>query len=623
MKLSFVQTNAGRVTTRPAFYNSAALLVASFTLAAWLYLAFLRGFIQVAVGLPLLFCVLVACMWGARKLLVSWLAKDGDRRIELETLISRSFCSALIVLLFFPEYIASHGISPFRSVVCLVVTVTLIITQVAISLRYVGRHSSPTARMARLVCICFTTVVFALTTGLAIWKYHIFGYVGQDLAYFSEIMYTTLHGHLFWGTLLQDLIYSHAVTTDFAGHNSPIMFLFVPLYWLTPSPITLLIARNLLMTACAIPVWLIARRYFSPANSCLVTAAFLLTPAIFYQSFFDFYPLSIACLAVCCLTYFYLEARYAAFCICLVCTLLVREDLVFLVFGAGLLAALHRRSLKWTLVPLVSATAWGAFSFLFVIPHFLHGAHFVTDACFSHLGSHPAQMLDRVLFHPKDNVLVHDNIVYLKDLVTPAILMLLSPFSILSLPYIGINLLAGSGRCITNVISAQYSAIPAATLFLGALIGAGETRKSSHLGRLIRLGLPFDTFVPLAMIAVCIISLAFVTDPQQIDELKPHTWDAEARQVADMIPAGASVAAPRYMLPNLANRDYLYQTHRLLEYHTPQYEYLILDLDWNRIIASQDYKQEYAHVLDMAGKDPSLILIYSSRNYRVYRRTKI
>ncbi len=477
-------------------------------------------------------------------------------------------------------------------------------------------------------------LLFAAATALAVRKYLVFGYVGQDLAYFGQIMYTTLHGHLFWGSLLQDLIYSRPVATDFAGHNSPIMFLALPFYALAPSPLTLLVLRNLSLIACAAPVFLLARRQVSASIAWLWVAAFLLTPAILQQTVFDFYPLTFVALPLLFTLYFYLEQRYTAYCIALAFTLLVREDLVFFAFGLGLLALLQRLTsrrtaspssrslLRWAVVPLAAAAAWAALSFLVILPAALHGATFVTDACFAHLGASPGQMAHRVLLHPRDNVLVHGNIVYLKTLFTATGLFLCfgSLVSALSLPYLAINLLAGAGPCITTIISAQYSVIPAALLFAGALLTATLPRaQRSRLATLGRLGLHSDAAAPLLLIAFCCASLIFVVDKPELEGFRTQPWGAEARSILSLIPAHASVAAPRYMLPQLANRDCLYQTHRLLQYHDPVYEYLILDTDWSHINASAAYHAQYIEVERQAASNAALRLIYSSPQYKVYR----
>ena len=604
--------------TAPVRHVISPIVLSALTAGVWTGLAFFHALgharsILVGMAAALGYAVCFAAATASSRHWVS----DPDSAAWLQQQLARCSFASVVLALFFPEYLARLSPPLLRSCLLLAIAALLwfalcgasILRARGFALRQVVAH-----RIAAVSLV----LLFLATTALAIRKYLVFAYVGQDLAYFGQIMHTTLHGHLFWGSLLQDLIYSRPVSTDFAGHNSPVMFFFVPFYALFPSPITLLVLRNLVLIACAVPVFLLARRRVSPATAWLWAAAFLLAPAILYQSVFDFYPLTFVALPLLFTLYFYLQRRYTAFCACLGMSLLVREDLVFFVFGLGLLALLHRRSARWIFVPLAAATAWAVLSFLVVLPAALHGATYVTDTCFSHLGHAPSAMIRNVVFHPRENILVHGNIVYLKTLLTPTALVLsfASPVSLLALPYVAINLLAGAGRCITTVIFAQYSVIPAALLFAGSLLSLTGRGRFARFGS---LGLRIQSAAPLLLIALGCASLVFVTDKAQLDDFREPAWGREAHQVLRIIPPGASVAAPRYMLPHLANRDCLYQTHRLLQYHSAVYEYLIIDTDWTHINAASDYRIQYEEVERQAASDPGLQLIYSSPRYRVYR----
>ncbi len=599
------------------------IALSSMIAGVWSDLAFFHhpGRMNGGVAILLALLCFVTC-FIAVEVLAGASGKTVQARERLRHQLARASFASIVLVLFLPEYMARVPPPYLRSWLLLTIVLLLWGALSRACILYERAPDGPriTDRATHQLAAAGLLSLFTITTTLAVRKYLVFGYVGQDLAYFGQILHTTLHGHLFWGNLLQDLIYSRTVTTDFAGHNSPMMFLFLPFYALFPTPITLLVLRNVVMLGCAFPVFLLARRHASVPIAWLWAAAFLLTPAILYQSFFDFYPLSFVTLPLLFTLFFYLEQRYKAFCVAMLCTLLVREDLVFFVFGLGLLALIRHRSPRWTLVPLAVAAAWAILSFFVVLPAGLHGATFVTDACFSHLGTNARQMLQSVVFHPRENILVRGNIVYLKTLLTATGLFLScgSLVTLLCLPYVAINLLAGAGPCITTVIFAQYSVVPATLLFAGALLSMERRTPEGRLARFARLGLFSNAVPPLLLIALCCGSLVFVTGKPQVDELRTQPWGNEARHVLSLVPATASVAAPRYMLPHLANRDCLYQAHRLLQYHSAIYEYLILDLEWSHINASDAYRTQYARVIEQAAADPSFETIYSSAEYRVY-----
>jgi uncharacterized membrane protein len=613
-----VPANVGHVL--PSLPRIVEILIASLVAGIWIRLAFFPN-LSAASSLIVELCASFVFA-GLVLLLVSTITLTSERPSQTATLreqLGRCSLSSLVLLLFFPEYLARVQPALLRSLLLLTIVTTLWLALTLICV-YSGRRSRLSDRRAHQIAVAMLVALFGITTAVAVRKYLVFGYVGQDLAYFSQIMHTTLEGHLFWGNILQDLIYSRTVTTDFAGHNSPIMFLFLPFYGLFPSPITLIVLRNAVLIASAIPVFLIARRTSSVPSAWLWGAAFLLTPAILYQTTFDFYPLTFVVFPLLFTLYFYLEKRYIAFGIALLATLLVREDLSLFATGLGVLAFIQKRTLRWAVLPLAAGLFWGALSFLVILPSALKGATFVTDACFTHLGHGPAEMVRDVLLHPRSTIFVHGNLVYLKTLLTPTALLLSlgSPVSLLSLPFVAINLLAGAGRCITTVIYAQYSAIPATILFAGTLIGITHAKSRGYITSIANLGLPSTTTAPLLQIALACASLVFVTGQMQWAELQEQPWGMEARHVLTLIPAAASVAAPRYLLPQLSNRDCLFQTHRLAQYHTPRYEYLILDTDWKHINAAAEYEIQYSRLIEESANNPSLRLLYSSPAYNVY-----
>lgn len=592
------------------------IALGSASLSLWIWLAFFRPLGLPGILLSTLILVVMPPLFMLSSSMI--LAYREHQSAGIQTQLARCTAAFIFLLLFIPEYSGRVHPPLIRSVLMLMIFVTLWFALVRDRLQGDQTLTSTSSRRVEWP-IVEAILLLAFLSYVAIQKYLVFGYVGQDLAYFAQIMHTTLHGHLFWGSLLQDLLYSHAVTTDFAGHNSPIMFLFLPFYAIFPSPITLLLLRNVAMVACAYPVFRIAKLSVSASAARLWAIAFLLVPVIFYQSVFDFYPLSFVALPLLFTLLFYLEGRFTPFAVALFFTLMVREDLALFAVSLAFLALLQRKGRLWIAAPLAAGLAWGAFSYLVVLPHALQGASFVTDACFSHLGATPAEMLTHVCKSPQTTVLAHSNIVYLKQLLTPNGLLLPfgSPLMIASLPFLAINLLAGAGKCITTVIYAQYSVIPATILFISGLLF--YSRSDGRLARLARLGLTGMRVAPLITIALTVATLTFVTGQAQKNEITEQPWDAEARRIAAMIPADASLAAPRYMLPAVANRDCLYQTHRLQQYHHPVFEYLVLDKDWEHINAAAEYEVAYNELLYTAPTDHRYQVIYDSEEFLVLR----
>lgn len=610
----YIHAEANKFPKRPAIISPVVLGAAS--LSIWVWLAFLRSMGTVGVLLTTLVFAVTFTLLAFSPSLALVFRKTTSQSLQRE--LAR--CAAVFVFLLFftPEYMGRVRPPAVRSVLMLLIFTGLWAVLFRDSLQEADSLSGETTRK-RNWPILEAAILLAGLTYFAVKKYLVFGYVGQDLAYFGQIMHTTLHGHLFWGSLLQDVLYSRPVTTDFAGHNSPIMFLFLPFYAAFPSPITLLVLRNVVMAACAYPVFRIAKLSSTDRAARIWAVAFLLVPVILYQSVFDFYPLSFVALPLLFTILYYLEGKFRPFVISFLFTLMVREDLALFAVCLAVVALLQRKSLRWVATPLIAGLVWGVFSYKVVLPHALNGASFVTDACFSHLGATPAEMLTHVCSSPQTTILTRNNIVYLKQLLTPTGLLL--PFGssliIASFPFLAINLLAGAGKCITTVIYAQYSVVPATILFIAALLFS--TNNKSKLASIARLRLSGSRVAPLITLALTVATLTFATGQAQFDEIVSQPWNAEAHRVATMIPSDASLAAPRYMLPAVANRDCLYQTHRLYQYHHPVYEYLVLDKDWTHINAAAEYETAYRQLLATAPVDPRFQRIYESSTYLVLR----
>jgi len=596
------------------------IALSSTALAVWSWLAFFRPLGRLGLLCAALTFILTYTFFSVGSFVVAVLDGSGSRTLHKE--LAKCSMAFALLFLFLPEYSARVRPPVLRSYLLLATLTILWLALCHFCRREADGIRDWTERKTYWPIAALTLLSVALTA-VAIRKFYVFGYVGQDLAYFAQIMHTTLHGHLFWGSLLQDLLYSKPVTTDFAGHNSPIMFLFLPFYGLIPSPVTLLVLRNAAMLACCYPIYKIARTYCSESTSRIWSLAFFLVPTVFYQSTFDFYPLSFVALPLLFAIYFFQTSRFLQFCVALAFTLAVREDLAIFALALAFVALIQRRSIRWISVPFVAGLAWAYISYFIVLPHALHGSSFVTDACFSHLGATPKQMLVHVCSSPQTTLLPRGNLVYLKELLTPTALFASfgNPLVITSLPFIGINLAAGAGKCITTVIYAQYSVIPATLLFASALLMG--IRKKGFLRRFSSLWIESETAPAAISLALCVASLIFVTGEDQASELRSRPWTDEARQVARLIPDDASVAAPRYLLPSLGNRNCLYQTHRLSQYHHPVYEYLILDNDWSHINASQEYRVAYAALLESAPKDPAFHVLYQTPQFTVLQNPSV
>src|SRR2546427_205850 len=94
-----------------------------------------------------------------------------------------------------------------------------------------------------------------------------------DLAIFDCAFYSTLKGEVFWAFF--------GNCSYFAFHPEPLLFLFVPAFYIFPSPRTLIVIQSICIAVASIPVYLLGRKLLErEAVGVLMALGFLLFPTI-------------------------------------------------------------------------------------------------------------------------------------------------------------------------------------------------------------------------------------------------------------------------------------------------------------------------------------------------------
>ena len=518
-----------------------------------------------------------------------------------------------LLALFLPEHLASGGtvVAPHLVPLCLAAICLLadmFVGGTATAETWMSlHHRASTALMA------FIVVYGVATTALAILKLHAFGYVGQDIGYFMQCLYTGLHGQLFASNQYHDLLYTRTVTSDFAGHNQPILFLLLPTYWLYPQASMLFAVRNLCMALSAYPAYQLARCRLQPVPALAVTLALLLAPSVLFQNFYDYAPLTLAGLPLLFALLFYERRYFLPYVASVLLCLIVREDLALVVIGLALVALITRRERRWILIPGVIGIAWYLLTWEVILPHFQHGSVSAVESCFAYLGSSPGTMLHTMLVDPR-LFFTHKATVYSKQLLTPfgLILPLFSPMALIVAPLYLINIVGDPG-CNSAIIFRHYSLIPSILLYPGVIVAISGIPKVRN-----RIGIRTGT-VALAILLASIGTTALSVGTAELGWWHTAPWQDEARYVAKQIPPTAAAAVPRYMLPLVANREKVYQSLRLLDYHHPDANIVVIDRNDQRMGVTPDWEPHYKELLTQLHVRRRFQLIYSSSNYQIYR----
>ena len=165
-----------------------------------------------------------------------------------------------------------------------------------------GRFKSFTQSLKRspfsdriLLCVFLLSLTFSIIyAAFSILKMYSLSASGWDLGLQTQIMYTTLHGKLFYSNLLGFSLLQE--------HFSPFVFIVLAVFWTYQSPVMLLIFQAIFVGFAAVPLYLFGRNLLSIVSMkitrfheilllALVTAYFL-SPLTQGLIFFDFHIMS-------------------------------------------------------------------------------------------------------------------------------------------------------------------------------------------------------------------------------------------------------------------------------------------------------------------------------------------
>src|SRR5450432_4914184 len=144
-------------------------------------------------------------------------------------------------------------------------------------------------------------LLIGLTLGYTFWmssltvlRYTSFVATAFDLGNLDQVIWNTLHGHLFQWTNQSDNYFGPPIRL--AQHVEPILLPLSLLYLIFPDPRTLLVFQTLILASGALPVFLLTRRYLPiwPLFAPVMVAAYLFSPTLMGENLYDFHPVSLA-----------------------------------------------------------------------------------------------------------------------------------------------------------------------------------------------------------------------------------------------------------------------------------------------------------------------------------------
>ena len=456
--------------------------------------------------------------------------------------------------------------------------------------RWARRHPKVIARTPPLVLALMVSFVAAYLSYYTVLNHYRLKTASWDLAIFDNLMWNLIRGK--WFAASPDL---GRTGSHIQFHANFLFYLYGPIYALYQHAETLLVLQGVLVSATAIPLYLIARNRLGTAWAGLVIAyLYLLHAPMHGPVFYDFHDLTLAPFWIAWVVYFYEVERKGWLIALWICALLVREDtsavlaagcMFHLVSGkrvrwaifGGLFSAVYFVVVKFFIMPLHQT--WSeANSFTWMFQSLIPAGETGFAGILRTMASNPIFTFN--------SLLDQDKLTYIVKMMGPVLLL---PFRhprtwILFIPPAMFTLLSSGYKPLYQTFF-QYTSNYTVYIFFASIITLAWWRETDarHGVRSVRL--------PAALIAMFVTGTVYSYSHGAI--LQQHNFVGGFRQVQfeishddirrhkdlyeliAMIPPRASVAATETEAPHVSNRRFCFT----LRFAYEDADYLLMTID--------------------------------------------
>jgi len=414
-----------------------------------------------------------------------------------------------------------------------------------------------------------TGVFAAVHAALIVGRYHRFGIYTFDFGIFDQGLWLL--------SRFEDPFVTLRGLNLFADHSSFVMVLLTPIYWVWADPRVLLVLTVVAIAASGPLMYAIGRRIgLRPALAAAIALAFLVHPAVRWQTWDNFHPEVLVLPLLLGALVWVLDERpwWAVGLISL--ALLTKEDAALVVVPFGLWVAWRYREKTAGLTMAGLGVAAFALNFLVLLPHFSPTGDVLYTGRYTDYGSSAFGIIGGVATSPGTvlgDVTRSEALAYLRDMVLTAPTSLAAPLVLaLGVPITLANML--STHIYQIDIRYHYTVYLLAVTAIAALYGARWLQ-----GRARGFGFA-------ALITVIAVAAFAGLGPGPSRGAWGGIDDARAIEAAlDRIGPDDVVSANSTMAVHLAHRRAVYRfpnPFRELDYGTPgiPYDPPAADVEW-------------------------------------------
>jgi uncharacterized membrane protein len=426
----------------------------------------------------------------------------------------------------------------------------------------------PALRPRRVVAV--GVAVYALLFSfVTVTRHFTFATHALDLGYYVQLGWNLARGAGPYVSLPE----MHA----WGDHLSPIMYAFVPAFWIAPGPVVLLVAQSVALALGGAAVFGLARARLGDERPAAAFALlYLANPSLQGINVRDFHTAALA-IPLLLAAAWAVEAGRPWWALApAALTLLCREDAALPVIGLGAWMALARRRWVPGAIAAVGALAVLAIDVRFIVPAY-RGEPYSHLGRYAQLGESLGAIVTTIVLHPLHtlaSLTTPDRMLYLAAMLAPlGLLPLLGGWDLVGvLPALAQNLL--SADPVLYNYRAQYQAFVLPFLVLAAIGGYArlERRRPGHW--------------PVAVLVVALV-VSLALDSRTANNFAvARFWPTPARMAAyrvlAAVPPEVAVTAQDQYVPHLSLRPRVF----VFPVGIDKSDYALVDLDtypWRKL----------------------------------------
>ncbi len=412
---------------------------------------------------------------------------------------------------------------------------------------------------------------FTMLTAMSVFRYLTFSAPNFDFGIFCNMFHNMRETFKPTVSCERDKLLSH-----FAVHFSPAMYVFLPLYYIFPSPVTVAICQTLAIYSGIIPFVLIMKnRKFDSFTMCMFAVVYAANAAYTGGCLYDFHENCLLVPFMMWMFFFYEKKKLPLMFLFALFTLMVKEDsFIYVSVFAVYIILSEKKFIKGASLIFV------AFAYFAVACYILeqHGTGIMSDRYDAMIAGDEGLfgVIKTVFTNPgyaielifKTNDSDAKKLIYFLQMMCPlAFIPFLTKVSVrlvLILPIL-LNLLTDYGY--QYDISFQYNfAIMSLLLYLCVVNASDMEKKKRDFLSVTAAGLAAMMFFMLIVPNFSNKTKDYFIEREKFEEME---------ELLDTIPEDASVAASTFLIPHISERTHIYEV-----YYTNQtdFDYVVLDM---------------------------------------------